>query len=62
MIDEITYPIAAIIIDILGIKFLDSPDVMFRIVSKPIINKAPTSPIIIEMNFKRVNLSSLVKK
>ena len=62
MIDDITYPKAANIIEILGIKFLDSPDVKFKIVSNPIINKAPASPMIIEINFKKVNLSSLVKK
>ena len=50
------------IIEILGIKFLDSPEVKFKIVSNPIINKAPARPIIIEINFKKVNLSSLVKK
>ena len=39
-----------------------APDVIFKIVSKPIINNAPTRPIIIEINFIKVNLSSLVKK
>ena len=62
MIEDITYPKAANIIEILGIKFLDSPDVKFKIVSNPIINKAPARPIAIEINFKKVNLSSLVKK
>ena len=32
------------------------------ILSKPIIKKTPTNPIIIEINFNKVKLSSLVKK
>ena len=62
IIEETTYPNAAIITAIFGInnkKFHYNPSKIF---SKPINKITPINPRIIPINFKILNLLSIVKK